>query len=144
MSGLACRGLVVLVAGSCFACSGGESMNPVQGKVLYKDKPLKGVGVTFHPKGPDDLKALRPGGMTGEDGSFTLSTGDKPGAPAGEYVVTFTCWEDPAPPKNKKVFSTSMPEAQDRFRGAYADPKTSQFKVEIKKGTNQLEAFQLK
>jgi hypothetical protein len=125
------------------SCSGsGGKLNPVEGKVLYKDKPLKGAVLTFHPKGANDVTTVRPVGMTREDGTFTLTTGQKEGAPAGEYVVTLLCPEEVNP--SKKSFSTKAPETQDRFQGAYAKPETSTFKVEIKKGTNQLEPFRLK
>ena len=135
------RWLILLPALGCLSCSGKGGLNHVQGKVLYKNQPLEGAVVTFHPKGGDKFKADRPYGMTKEDGTFTLTTGKEEGAPAGEYVVTLICPERVAP---KKAFSTELPESQDRFKGAYADPATSTFKVEIKQGMNQLEPFQLK
>jgi hypothetical protein len=125
----------------CFACSGGKTPNPVQGKVLYKDQPAKGVVVTFHPKGADPVTARRPIGLTKEDGTFTLTTDQKEGAPAGEYVVTII-WPEEVAPKSK--FSTEGPDTRDRLKGAYADPASSTLKIEIKKGPNQLEPFRLK
>jgi hypothetical protein len=136
---------LVLVPALCgLSCSGsGGKLNPVEGKVLYKDKPLKGAVLTFHPKGGNDVTTVRPVGMTQEDGTFKLTTGQKEGAPAGEYVVTLICSEE-VNPSSKKSFSTKAPETQDRFQGAYAKPETSTLKVEIKKGNNQLEPFRLK
>jgi hypothetical protein len=137
------RWLAVLLTPCCLACSGGGGLNPVQGKVLYKNQPLKGAVVTFHPKGANEVTALRPIGLTQEDGSFTLTTGPKEGAPAGDYVVTLICPEEVAP-KGKKVISTEGPDSRDRFQGAYANPATSALKVAIRKGANQLEPFHLK
>lgn len=128
------------------ACSGATGLNPVEGKVLYKKGPVKGAAVTFHPKAGDPIKAIRPTGFTKDDGTFTLTTGDREGAPAGEYVVTFT-WPKEVPVKAKKPVGTDWggpPDAPDYFGGAYADLNTSAFKVEIKAGPNKLEPFVLK
>lgn len=138
-----CRCLVMLSALFCLSCSGGGGLNPVQGKVLYKNQPIQGALVSFHPKGPSDLTTHRSVGATREDGSFTLTTGQSEGAPAGEYVVT-VIWSAEVAPKNPKVISTAPPETFDRLGGAYSNPATSTIKVEIKKGVNQLEPFHLK
>jgi hypothetical protein len=136
------RWLVLCAALGCLSCSGGDPLNPVRGQVLYKNEPLKGALVTFHPKGANAVTAVRPVGLTGEDGTFTLTTGQKEGAPAGEYVVTVICSEAVKPPAGKG-FSTAPPETRDRLKGAYADREKSTLKVEIKKGNNQLEPFPL-
>src|SRR5262249_26483480 len=139
--------VLAVAAGSalaCLSCSGsGPVLNPVQGKVLYKDQPLRGVLVTFHPTGPTDVHTLRPTGLTREDGTFSLTTGQSEGAPAGTYVITFLCPEEVGP-KGKKALSTAPPDTQDRFQGAYANHATSPFTAEVKKGPNQLEPFRLK
>lgn len=124
--------------------SGGGAFEPVQGKVFYQNQPLHGAVVTFHPKGgAKDLRIARPIGLTGEDGTFTLTTEKHEGAPAGEYVVTVIC-PQPVAPKSRIGFSTEPPDSRDRFRGAYANPAKSQLKVVIKNGANQLEPFRLK
>jgi hypothetical protein len=113
--------------------------------VLYEGKPVEGAVVTFHPKGGDDVKSLRPSGLTDKEGKFTLSTGSKPGAPAGEYVVTVN-WHKPVePPGGKKVMSTEEPPPPpDVFKGKpYADPKTSKLTAKVNSGTNNLEPFRL-
>jgi hypothetical protein len=128
----------------CASCSGSAGLNPVKGKVLYKDQPLKGAVVTFHPKGVTDLHTVRPVGLTDEDGVFTLTTGQDEGAAAGEYVVTFICSEELSPKLGKGEISTAPPQTRDRFQGAYSNAEKSTFRVEIKKGSNQLEPFNLK
>lgn len=132
-------GLALMPALCCLGCSG-SGLNPVQGKVLYNDQPAKGALVTFHPKGADDVNVIRPTGFTKSDGTFTLTTGKEAGAPAGEYVVTII-W--PEEVKSKGI-SMAPPDSQDRLNGAYANQKTSTLKVEIRKGTNQLDPFNLK
>jgi hypothetical protein len=125
------------------ACSGStEKLNPIQGKVLFKNQPLKGALVTFHPKGADDPKKERPTGLTREDGTFTVTTGQKEGAPAGQYVITIICSE--VPETASKGISTGGVEAQDRLQGAYAMREKSTIQVEIKKGINELTPFELK
>jgi hypothetical protein len=133
------RWLALLSALFCLSCSGGSALNPVHGKVLYKNQPLKGALVTFHPKGPTDINTVRPVGLTGEDGTFNVTTANKEGAPAGEYVVTLICSEQ----VKKKAVGTEPPETRDRFGGTYARQDASKIKVEIKKGVNQLEPFNL-
>jgi hypothetical protein len=139
------RWLALAPALCCLSCSGsGGGLQPVQGTVLYKDQPLKGAVVTFHPKAAkNEVTIVRPVGRTEEDGTFTLTTGQKEGAPTGEYIVTVICPEL-VPSGGKGVISTAPPETQDRFQGAYANQATSGLKVVIKGGVNQLEPFRLK
>jgi hypothetical protein len=137
------RWLVLLAALACTSCAK-ESFNPVQGKILdNKGQPLEGAVVTFHPRGgAKSIKLLLPVGRSGSDGAFTLTTGDKEGAPAGEYVVTVICPEEAKLPKGK--ISTAPPESKDRFEGAYANPASSRLQAQVKAGPNQLEPFRLK
>ena len=148
------RWLMLLPVLCCLSCSSG-GLNSVHGKLLYKDEQIEGVVVTFHPKRAD-MHTLLPVGQTQEDGTFTLMTGKKEGAPVGEYVVTFTCPQGGAVKgqkgKPKKMVSFNQEEGfmggfvnlEDRFKGVYANEAKSTVKVEIKKGTNQLEPFNLK
>src|SRR5262245_1118276 len=120
------RWLALLPALFCLSCSGsGSALNPVKGKVLYKNQPIKGALVTFHPKGHTDINTVRPTGLTREDGTFNVTTGQKEGAPAGEYVVTLICSEEK---KGKKV-GTEPAETRDRFGGTYAKPESSKIQV---------------
>lgn len=135
--------LVFLAVLGSTSCSGGDKLNPVRGKVLHKDKPIGGVLVTFHPKERgNDPRTVLPVGFTKEDGGFALSSGQHEGAPAGEYSVTFIHTAEGQ--KEKKVISAELPVIQDRFQGAYANPGNSAFRVEIRKGFNELEPFRLK
>jgi hypothetical protein len=137
------RWLVVLAAVACASCSKDAGLNPVQGKILYKGNALAGAVITFHPKGAGrNINTQLPVGHSGEDGSFTLTTGDKQGAPAGEYAVTVICPEEVKLPKGQ--ISTAPPESKDRFQGAYANRDSTTIRAEVKAGPNQLEPFQLK
>jgi hypothetical protein len=136
------RWLAVLPALFCVSCSGNNGLNPVQGTVLYKGEPRKGVLVSFHPE-VEDINFVRPTGLTKEDGTFTLTTGDEPGAPAGKYILTFICSEEVERPKGKAMTMVMGPEYEDSFKGAYAEKSASKFHIEVKAGPNQLEPFKL-
>jgi hypothetical protein len=133
---------LLLPALACAACSSKDTLHEVHGTVLAKKAPAKGVTVTFHPKGKSDINIVRPVGFTDESGRFTLTTGERPGAVAGEYIVTFI-WPEEAVKPNKS-FSTEAPDTgRDRLDGAYANPQKSSFHVQIKGGKNDLEPFHL-
>jgi hypothetical protein len=134
-------GLTALCGLSCSG-SGDGKLNPVQGKVLYRNQPLSGALVTLHPKDSKDLNVTPPTGLTKEDGTFTVTTGRKDGAAAGEYVVTIICSEEVE--NKKKTMSTAPPESRDRLNGAYANRDASRITVKITNGTNQLEPWDLK
>src|SRR5262249_38205865 len=106
--------LLVPVSLCGLSCSGSK-LNSVKGKVLYKNEPLSGALVTSHPKGTDDLKVVRPTALKKEDGTFTVMTGEKEGAAAGDYVITIICSEVVQPPKG--TISTAPPEGKDRLKG---------------------------
>lgn len=136
--------LLALSALFCAAC-GGSGLNEVQGTVLHQGQPAKGAVVLFHPKDkkPD---AQIPSGTTGDDGKFTLMTGLKSGAPAGDYNVAVT-WpmESTAVPKAKRGSTDIViPEQPDRLKGRYADPNTSALTATIKSGRNTLNPFDVK
>jgi hypothetical protein len=128
----------------CTSCGGGGGLEPVRGKVLYKGEPAKGAVVSFHPVAGNELDTIPPTGVAGEDGSFSLST-RKPddGAAPGHYVVTVV-WPEPPGLKKAKGGIPERGAAADQLKGNYADKAKSTLKVEIKKGTNQLEPFDLK
>jgi hypothetical protein len=132
--------LMALVTASCSSADAN-----VQGQVLYQGNPIEGAVVTFHPKNANDVKAERPSGLTDKEGKFTLSTGTKSGAPAGEYTVTVN-WHKPVdPPGAKKVMNTEPPpQPPDVFQGKpYADAKTTKLTATVSSGTNNLEPFRL-
>src|SRR5262245_45271415 len=96
------------------SCGGG--LQPVTGQVLLKGAPIKGAVVTLHPKGPADIKAMIPSGVTDETGHFSLSTGKEAGAAPGEYVATVVWLGQPAnAPKPKGT--EPPPDPIDQLQG---------------------------
>jgi hypothetical protein len=121
----------------------GPSYYPVKGKVMVGDKPAVGALVMFFPEGERPPKYTPPAATVGEDGTFTLSTGSKVGAPAGKYIVTVT-W--PAPPKkvSEKELAQGLGEdGPDQFNGKYATPDQSKLRAEVQTGETNLEPFNL-
>ena len=119
-------------------------LSPFRGKVLVKDKPAAGVLLVFIPAVERSGTPLRPIAITSEDGSFTVTTDEEDGAPAGEYTVTMS-WMQDAPPPAKKDKSLTMQMGTprvDKLGGRYRDPKNG-IKVTLKKGANELEPFKL-
>src|SRR5687767_4761208 len=111
----------LMVAGMV-GCSQGPALYPVEGKVLFKGKEAAGATVTFHPKEGDPVKSPRSVGFTGADGTFKLTTVEKPGAPAGAYVVTMIWSKDLPNDKKKGEINMNMTvESYDVFGGAYAE-----------------------
>lgn len=82
-------GALVLVAAGCG--KSGEKLHPVKGKVTLKNEPLKAGMVTYFPDAAKGNKSTtNPSGQIQSDGSYTLSTGERSGAPAGWYKVVVT------------------------------------------------------
>jgi len=132
---------------SVCSCSGGNgSLNPVHGKVLYKDAPTAGLLVTLHPVKADPKAAVSTG-YTNDEGVFEIMTGQDVGAPAGEYVATVV-WMVEAPGSKKKQPNTMSMSNEvnlvDKLKNKYGDRKNPAFSgITIKKGVNQLEPFKV-
>jgi hypothetical protein len=134
---------VILSALALPSCSGSGSLQAVHGKVLYKDEPIKGAVVFFHPQGSTDVNAQHPSGVTGQDGTFTLMTGNKNGAPVGDYVVTVVWNEEVEAPKKIVMNPDDVPAPKDRLGGRYANQASSKLTAKVKSGNNVLEPFKL-
>ncbi len=109
---------------------------PVQGRVLWRGKPLSGVRVTFHPQFDTGRVAFLPTGWTDANGYFTLSTariGD--GAMPGDYVVTFE-WIQVSHDR------LGLEIEVDVWKGKYASVETSPWRVTVSSDSQQFD-FQL-
>ena len=124
----------LLVVGCNRTISPPSRTREVSGSVLFKGAPASQVSVTFHPQFA--LKHFKPIGTTDVNGKFFLGTGAaKNGAPAGAYVVTF---EKLTASSDKNGLDIDV----DLWKGKYADPNNSKFKVEIRDNV-VLEPFKL-
>jgi hypothetical protein len=134
-------GLFVAAALACSSCSS-DGMNPVAGKVLVSGQPAVGAVVTFFPEGAAKLDDVVASGVAGADGTFTLSTGTKTGAPAGKYVVAVV-WLDPKVKATEQQKMMGMtPDAPDLLKGRFSREKST-LRAEVKPGENKLDPFQI-
>jgi hypothetical protein len=113
-----------------------HAVYPVEGEVIWKEKPLAGAHLEFYPLGWSLYSFTHtPMAVTGKDGRYRVGTYDKEdGAPAGKYAITITCLD----PKVIGMYSTS-----NILPKQYGDPKTSGLEVEIVEGTNALPPLRL-
>ena len=135
--------VVVVACGIAAGCGGGnQSISaprtvPVSGSVLVKGKAAAGVTVKFHPQFDMGAVTFTPNAETRKDGHFTLATAaGGAGAPPGDYAVTFELLRA-ATDKNGQ--DTDV----DVWKGKYAEPAKSAWKVTVKDGENALEPFKL-
>jgi hypothetical protein len=136
-------GLVVSIAFASTSCSSGDSLHPVRGKVMVKGQPAVGASLVFHREGAT-IKDIPSTGTVGADGTFSLSTGDKTGAPVGKYIVTVV-WPEPKKLTEKEIMMGGNPnDGPDRLKGVYDSPQKSSIRAEIKSGDNDLTPFDLK
>jgi outer membrane autotransporter protein len=126
------------------ACSSGGGLHPVRGQLTVNGEPAGGAIIVFHPEG-GNLQSVPPTAVVAADGTFTLATGDKAGAPAGSYVVTVT-WADTSKKlTEQQVMMGANPyDGPDRLKGRYASPQQSLLRAEVKPGENRLPPFELK
>jgi hypothetical protein len=122
-----------------FGCSTGHGTATVSGTVLYKNQPVDGATVIFHPKG-EGPTAKPAQGKTDSSGRFTLTTyfspTDQPaGALPGDYSVTITKIDEPQgaydPHKD--------PPLKNHLPLKYSTPQQSPLTATIKPGSNKPE-----
>jgi len=122
-------------------CSREAPVYPVEGQVLVDGAPAVGAVIEFCPVDPPPeprTMSIRAG--VSADGAlhvrtYRLPRGDhpRPGAPAGEYVLTVSWFTQPDP--------GAPPE--DRLRERYSDPAKSPLRVTIRTEKNVLEPIRL-
>ena len=135
------RSSLILLGLACAGCGNSNGLNPVYGKVLYKNEPAVGANVYFHRQGSKDaLHEQIPMGVIQEDGTFRLSGPEGQGAPAGEYVVLIE-WKEGAGKERGRSPGLNAP---DRLKGRYRNLRKPLLHAEVKPGTNQLSTFELK
>ena len=142
-SGRLSFGLAIVCLVCAVGCGDGKMKRyPITGTVNVDGKPAAGVQLLFAPvDGTPEFQRVRPMGLTGEDGKFTLNTfGDGDGVPAGQYKVLIT-W----PSKSKGVSRDGVPEmGADQFKGRYNNLEKSEFTITVDSSTSELPPFELK
>ena len=92
-----------LVLASIFFTSCGEPqvpLTPVKGKITVNGKALTTGNISFRPDNAGgNSSILEPSGDVADDGTYTIFTGKRPGAPVGKYFVLVTAYEPIDPNK---------------------------------------------
>jgi hypothetical protein len=78
-------GVLVLVLSGCGQSVG--TLYPVSGKVTLNGEPLKDARLSFVPDTDKGNKSPASAFGKVQDGNYSLTTKDKPGAPAGWYKI---------------------------------------------------------
>jgi hypothetical protein len=126
---------LVLFAAGC----GGTKLVPVEGKVMMGNQPLTKGEVSYHPDvegGNTQKYPDLPRGKIGADGTYTLSTSGKPGAPAGKYKVTVNPSAGEAPadysiPKDVIEKSSTLPTTTTLRKEVKADAPAGHYDVTV-------------
>ena len=122
---------------TCLVGCGGShkaAVYPVAGTLTVSGQPAANAMVAFHPLDQAGSQTTLPVASTGPDGTYRLTTyaaGD--GAPVGEYAVTVV-WPDDSQPHDECEDVVK----HDRFKGRYADPAKSPWRVTVGPGTNEV------
>jgi hypothetical protein len=104
-------------------------VTPVEGKISAGEQPLAAGNITFHPdtsKGNNAKYSQLPVGSI-SDGTYSIATGGKPGAPEGWYKVTLTS-SVPSDPKDEYSIPKLVVDQ------AYTDAATTTLLIEVKEG----------
>jgi hypothetical protein len=84
----------------CGGSGSSEALVPVSGKVTIGGAPLTRGSISFRAdKARGNKSTAEPYGEIKSDGTYTLYTNKKPGAPAGKYIVLVEASEDVDPNK---------------------------------------------
>jgi hypothetical protein len=111
-------------------------LNPVTGKVLFKDQPAEGAQIVFQPAGETEPAPPKAFGTVGSDGSYSLYTDPYgEGAMAGDYHVMIT-WFAQNPRSPDQTINKLPPK--------YSDQTAPLLKATVKEGKNDIPPCQLK
>jgi len=133
------RAMLLIMLAALLGCSGAHDTASVAGTVTYKDRPVDGATVIFHPKA--DAQTAKPAqGKTDSGGHFTVTTyfgpGEQPsGAMPGDYAVTVTKIDEP-----QGTFDPHKdPPPKNHLPAKYSTPQQTPLSVTIKPGSNRPE-----
>ena len=133
-------GVAQLACCLLLAGCGRAPLTPVSGKVAYKGFNLQSGVIVFTPDAGRGERGSIAVAKIREDGSYTLSTGDAPGASPGWYRITVSALANTSftqPAGQGFTYPTSLlPEK-------YRDPESSLLTCEVKPGRTNTIDFNL-
>jgi len=114
-----------------------EQAHQAFGEVRYKGEPVFGAQVILFPTDKAAPTNIRPIAKSEADGRFTLSTyGQNDGAPAGDYQVAVV-WHPLVNTGSGQVAG------ENKLPAKYAKPETSELKIHIDPGVNEIPTLEL-
>jgi hypothetical protein len=124
----------LLLAAPAFGCGGSIDVPtvPVTGRITVDGEPLAGGTATVEfraDKSKGNQTPYTPVGHVHSDGTYTLVTSGKKGAPPGWYVVIVAAYERPKDDKRHNF--TPAKNYRLLVNRKYGDPKTSGLKIEV-------------
>ncbi len=126
-----------LVALAILGCGQEEPLTPVHGQVFFHGKPLPGGTIVFTPDAERGGHGPLAYSEIGDDGRFSLRTGDKLGTSPGWYRVTI------APPARAVVPGQAIVPPRVELPRKYSDPEQSGLLREIQPGKSGEQDFHL-
>jgi hypothetical protein len=135
-----------------FGCAPHNSLDTVivKGTVKVDGQPMSGIDVIFNPVSGDGIPA---GGVTGIDGSYTLTSGANSvgsGALEGDFIPTFSKTEteqrEPtaSPEEEQKKYGNKPPRIFHLIPEKYSNTKTCGISpVKVEKGKTNIFDFDL-
>jgi hypothetical protein len=131
--------LLLISALGTAGCSGGHGTASISGTVRYKDQPVEGATIIFHPQG--DAATSKPAqGKSDSGGKFSVTTYFGPadqasGAMPGDYKVTVTKIDEP-----QGAFDPHKdPPPKNHLPVKYMTPAKTPLNVTIKSSVNDVE-----
>ncbi|HJZ90847.1 MAG TPA: hypothetical protein VKE40_08225 [Gemmataceae bacterium] len=115
--------MVVLTLSGCSESTGGKLVQ-VKGKVFVGSQPLGGGSVSFRPQETGSNPGPEPYGTIESDGTYTMYTNQKPGAPVGKYFALVVATEE-ADSTGTTVTPKSLIDPK------YADPDSKRLPIEV-------------
>ncbi|MCC6417604.1 MAG: hypothetical protein IT429_05085 [Gemmataceae bacterium] len=119
--------------------SGTAPLTQVQGKVTYRGQPVQGGTIVFAPDVSRGARGELACAEIQQDGSYTLKTGDLPGATVGWHVVTISSVLPPGQPPLGQPYAVPPSVLPTRYR----DPRFSGLACEVSADRPNTINFQL-
>jgi hypothetical protein len=118
---------LLVVVFALWGCGGPqETLVPVTGKVMVDGKALTTGNISYRPdKAGGNTSKSEPSGEIGPDGTYTLTTGKRKGAPIGKFHVVITA-DEGIDPKNPSATPKTLIDRK------YADPANPILNAEVK------------
>jgi hypothetical protein len=111
----------------------------VHGRVFYKGAPLTRGSIVFSPDPDKGGSGPLARGQVRSDGSYTLASDGRPGAPPGWHRVTVVSVESPP----TRASGTAFAEVRSLLPRKYAAPDLSGLEAQVKPGEDNVIDFHL-